>query len=55
MFAMCELRLTAEFGIEEDGISAMAGDQTALWQMFADQPHPVMGEDFFVFTTPLSF
>ena len=42
-----ELRLTAEFGIEADGISAMAGDQTALWQMFADQPHPVMGGGLF--------
>jgi hypothetical protein len=40
--------LTAEFGLKADAISAVAGDhETALWQLFADQPHPDLGGGLF--------
>ena len=36
--------LTAEFGLRRDSISAITGDHhTALWRLFADQPHPEAG------------
>lgn len=36
--------LTAEFGLRRDSVSAITGDHhTALWRMFADQPHPDAG------------
>lgn len=38
------LGLTAEFGLRTGEVSAIAGhSHTALWQMFADQPHPQFG------------
>lgn len=40
--------LTAEFGLKADAVSAMAGDhETALWQLFTDQPHPELGGGLF--------
>ena len=42
------LGLTAEFGLAEGAIAAIAGDhKTALFQMMADQPHPEMGGGLF--------
>ncbi|MBT6363736.1 MAG: hypothetical protein HOJ67_16155 [Rhodospirillaceae bacterium] len=42
------LGLTAEFGLKPEAISAAAGDhETALWQLFADQPHPELGGGLF--------
>lgn len=36
--------LTAEFGLRRDSMSAITGDHhTALWRLFADQPHPDAG------------
>lgn len=36
--------LTAEFGLRQGSLSAITGDHhTALWRMFADQPHPDAG------------
>ncbi len=50
------LGLTAEFGIEQDDVSAVAGHQTALWRMSADQPHPVLGGGLFcILELPFSF
>jgi hypothetical protein len=38
------LRLTSEFSLASGETTALQGDhQTALWQMFADQPHPELG------------
>ena len=46
------LGLTAEFGIRNGEISAAAGHHyTALWQMFADQPHPQFGSGLFCMLT----
>ena len=43
------LGFTAEFGLEADAASAAAGDRnTALFQMYADQPHPELGGGLFV-------
>jgi hypothetical protein len=42
------LRLTAEFSLQDDEVSAAYGDHTtALWRIFADQPHPAMGGGLF--------
>ena len=42
------LRLTAEFGLSERAMSAAVGDQdTALFQLLADQPHPELGGGLF--------
>lgn len=42
------LGLTAEFPLSEGSVSAGAGHHdTALWQLFADQPHPEMGGGLF--------
>jgi len=42
------LGLTAEFGLTEDAVSAVAGDHnTALFQLMADQPHPELGGGLF--------
>ena len=42
------LSLTAEFGLKAGAVSAMAGHrQTALWQLYADQPHPELGGGLF--------
>ena len=36
--------LTAEFGLRQNSLLAITGDHhTALWRMFADQPHPEAG------------
>ncbi len=41
-------RLTAEFSLKPDAVSAMAGDHdTALWQIMSDQPHPELGGGLF--------
>ena len=50
------LGFTAEFGIEQNDVSTVAGHQTALWRMFADQPHPVLGGGLFcILELPFSF
>jgi hypothetical protein len=42
------LGLTAEFGLTEGAVSAVAGDNnTALFQLMADQPHPELGGGLF--------
>lgn len=42
------LGLTAEFGLADSAVSAVAGDhKTALFQMMADQPHPELGGGLF--------
>ena len=42
------LGLTAEFGLNEGAVSAVAGDhKTALFQLMADQPHPELGGGLF--------
>lgn len=42
------LGLTAEFGLREGAVSAVAGDhRTALFQLVADQPHPELGGGLF--------
>ena len=51
-----KLGLTAEFDIHQDDVSAKAGHRTALWRMFADQPHPVLGGGLFcILELPFSF
>ncbi len=43
-----ELRLTAEFGLADGAVGAIAGDQkTALFQEMADQTHPELGGGLF--------
>ena len=50
------LSLTAEFGIEAEDISAIMGHQTALWRMFAKQPHPALGGGLFcILELPFGF
>ncbi len=49
-FSMCNadgLGLTAEFGLGNGQISAIAGHKTALWQLHADVPHTEMGGGLF--------
>ena len=42
------LGLTAEFGLSERAVSAAAGDQnTAMFQLMGDQPHPELGGGVF--------
>jgi hypothetical protein len=42
------LRLTAEFNLKDGEVSAAYGDHhTALWRIFADQPHPALGGGLF--------
>lgn len=42
------LGLTAEFGLREGAVSAVVGDDdTALWQLQGDQPHPELGGGLF--------
>ena len=42
------LGLTAEFGLADGAVSAVAGDhKTALFQLMADQPHPELGGGLF--------
>lgn len=42
------LRLTTEFSLKDGEVSAAYGDHhTALWRIFADQPHPAMGGGLF--------
>jgi hypothetical protein len=42
------LGLTAEFGLNEGAVSAVAADhKTALFQPMADQPHPELGGGLF--------
>ena len=44
------LGLSAEFGISEGSVSAIAHDhQTALFQLTADRPHPELGGGLFCF------
>lgn len=42
------LGLTAEFGLRESAVSAIAGDRhTALWELRGDRPHPDAGGGLF--------
>jgi hypothetical protein len=50
-FCVCTtggLRLTAEFGLKSGEVTALCGhNNTALWRIFADQPHPALGGGLF--------
>jgi hypothetical protein len=42
------LRLTAEFSLKDGEVSVAYGNhRTALWRIFADQPHPALGGGLF--------
>jgi hypothetical protein len=42
------LRLTAEFSLKSGEVTALYGhNNTALWRIFADQPHPALGGGLF--------
>jgi hypothetical protein len=50
-FCVCttgDLRLTAEFSLKSGEVTALYGhNNTALWRIFADQPHPALGGGLF--------